>query len=887
MVDGTMSSLRSLLSWNEKSIQLFAEEGDPLGPMGCVGLFLMVAVLCAATVLVFSDVIGVGPRVYSGLIAGDFLVNPLLGSSAIAALALYAVDLDSWSYERVAFSILVVLYIFAAGFLCMTGWYPECALIVVAIHHPFVMGLGRLVTAGRITAYSYHTVLGTCSLLASVILLSVWAAWSHLLSDGWDSNARYALKERLTAAHGLYGLGSWGECELERGLPPARRDKAVIKSCSRAELCVFLIWSCPLLEVGLLFCIALFTWIRAWHIKKSKTIGDDASFAQRLVFFFFVLIVIAWVACAVGGANMGLSFTVLRGLAVLVIVFFVWVIHAVPLRSSILNTTNSMVWRLLAPIRSSDWMKAACLCFGGLFLTAFFIADVLAAIGKRLLCCRIESDSPFLTNRGESMVRFLGNWHWGSVLSKTAICGFALTLVFVATPRGCVLFLAWLTNTIRGFELWLVTVVYFFAGLLMFAFPPMPGLAVYMGAGTILVAQTRTAGWGFWQGVAFASGLSFVIKMVSVVMQYLFGEVMARNPKIQRMIGVHTVSTMALTRILNDPGLQLDKAAILCGGPDWPTVVLCGILRVGIGRTLVGELPNVFVVVPYAYAGACWLEDHLMDISNITVMVMCLLQNFSFLIALLLAASEATGYRADMQRSRSEHNDLHQEDNIARDMSRHHKSLTEWHMLSITQRVMLIVAAIAECCGFWAALLLTTMCFRDFSLARRIDDSFEDGGLEGNIFNVFLPYGWGALGAFFGGMLCILLYYIETRIRIQSMGEAGVYVPTDEAMRSSVGAKRSRLSGSIPNMIRRSLSRSSQGPRLAPKSSLGTEGEFADAEAAGGATPRTSEGAPTSEGVSEATNYRSEGAGSNVSVVPDEGEHQRRAEGFNAAVVEI
>jgi len=260
--------------------------------------------------------------------------------------------------------------------------------------------------------------------------------------------------------------------------------------------------------------------------------------------------------------------------------------------------------------------------------------------------------------------------------------------------------------------------------------------------------------------------------MASVVMQYkLFGKLMARTSAVQRLVGVHKVETLALRRILCPPGLHLDKAAILCGGPDWPTVVLCGILRTGLGRTLVGELPNVLIVVPYAYAGACWLEDHLMDVSSITILVTCLVQNFSFLAALLLAASEATSYQSDMRKSRAEHLNLHTRDAEASAQSRHFKRMTEWRLLSATQRAALTLAAAAELAAFWAAVILTNSCFRDFSLSRRIDDGFEDGGLAGNPLNLLLPTGWGFASAFLGGALLLLLYSAETRFRIRTSAE--------------------------------------------------------------------------------------------------------------------
>jgi len=835
MVDSTMLALRSVLAWNEASMDLFAAEGRPLGVLGCFGVFLLVGVMGVTTTLVFSDMLDIGPQVYRELLDLYYLAWPLLGASVLGAVVIYAVEYCQWTMMKVAAALAPVCVLLAAGFFCLTARYPECALIVVALLHAMIFVVVRIFTAGRITSYSFHQVVGIACAVVAVITVSAWIAWCHLSGRGWSYERREELKEELASTYGLYGLPSWEYCQIQRSAPPAERNDEDVKSCARLELCSFFIWSCPLLESGLLFCMALFALIRAWYMRKSRSLSEEnTATVQRAVFFLFALLVIGWIACAVGGANMGLSFALLRLLAVLFIAFSVWVLHTVPLRLSILNTTHSMLWRLLAPVRTSDWMKAVMLCFGGIFLLVFLVIDVIVGLGRRLVFRKPDSENGVTTERGEQLLNHLKKWHWPSVLAKTATAALLLTFVFVGTPKGCVLFLAWLTQAIKGLELWLVAVVYFFAGLLMFALPPMPGLAVYMGAGTILVAQTRDLGWTFWEGITFASGLSFLIKMVSVVMQYkLFGELLARSERVRRLVGVQKVGTLALQRILRDPGLHTDKAAILCGGPDWPTVVLCGILNVGLGKTLVGELPNVFVVVPYTYAGACWLEDRLMAVSNITILLICVLQNCSFLVALLLAASEATAYQADMRRSRAEHVSLHHQDKLEEDAARHYKTLTEWSLLSVTQRVMLVLAAVLECGAFWVSVVLTPLCFRDFSLARRISDTFEDGGLEGNILDILLPLGQAVMAAFLAGAVCLLLAQLETHLRLRGLGEDGKAPRSSaRASHSSVrsAGSASRVSGSIPQSGWR-RSQSDQAPRTLP-------GRFTGSEAGGAEQPR-------------------------------------------------
>jgi hypothetical protein len=64
----------------------------------------------------------------------------------------------------------------------------------------------------------------------------------------------------------------------------------------------------------------------------------------------------------------------------------------------------------------------------------------------------------------------------------------------------------------------------------------------------------------------------------------------------------------AVRYLLEQPGLSLGKVMILCGGPDWPTSVLCGILRVPLFQMLLGLTPICILTFPTTLAGAFQLK---------------------------------------------------------------------------------------------------------------------------------------------------------------------------------------------------------------------------------------------------------------------------------------
>ena len=184
----------------------------------------------------------------------------------------------------------------------------------------------------------------------------------------------------------------------------------------------------------------------------------------------------------------------------------------------------------------------------------------------------------------------------------------------------------------------------------MFLIPVVPGIAVYLGAGVLIpptCAESLDVGdgaelgpnatavmgeegelgsgdasgamsdRGFFNSLALAAGLAYVMKIFAhVLQQKMFGEMLSGRVGIRAMVGVNSGAIKAIRFILSKPGISLAKASclaprphsgghdprpdrvpphprpcsprpappppprslaqvsILCGGPDWPTSVL-------------------------------------------------------------------------------------------------------------------------------------------------------------------------------------------------------------------------------------------------------------------------------------------------------------------------
>lgn len=91
--------------------------------------------------------------------------------------------------------------------------------------------------------------------------------------------------------------------------------------------------------------------------------------------------------------------------------------------------------------------------------------------------------------------------------------------------------------------------------------------------------------------------------------------------------------------------------------------------------------------------------------------------------------------------------------------------ISAWETLSNLRRFVILAAAILHmiCPGFF--VLLAGSCFRQFSLGTsRIDESFEQQGLEGNPLNVVLQTGWYALGLFGVAVMLHLAHIFDLKL---------------------------------------------------------------------------------------------------------------------------
>ena len=211
------------------------------------------------------------------------------------------------------------------------------------------------------------------------------------------------------------------------------------------------------------------------------------------------------------------------------------------------------------------------------------------------------------TAEGQRVVTEMSSWAWCSIFFKVNLVGL-LGVSLLMGMKLTYVFFSWLNGTLAAANLGFAVLCVMILGvaLLMFLCPIVPGSAVYLFAGVVLGAQSQNTGSvGFPLGVASGVLVSSVCKMIACTLQYSMGYAMGKFVKVQQFVGVDKVPTRAMEQILNQRGLKIDKVAILVAGPDWPTSVLCGILRLNVPAMLLGTLPVILVsIIPQVLVGA-------------------------------------------------------------------------------------------------------------------------------------------------------------------------------------------------------------------------------------------------------------------------------------------
>jgi len=302
----------------------------------------------------------------------------------------------------------------------------------------------------------------------------------------------------------------------------------------------------------------------------------------------------------------------------------------------------------------------------------------------------------------------------------------------------------------------IVCALVFAIGSGMFLLPPVPGLPVYVFSGILLGEKGyQNPDIGFWGGIVIAAFLSLATKLFACVGQYMIGYFAGKNVKVQQLIGVDKVPTRAIERVLKSRGLNLGKISLLVGGPDWPTSVTCGIVGVSIPQMLLGTLPVCTLTVPCILAGACMGritpgEQSTWSLASSAATGGAAMVNMVAMVYAIFTVSKTIQHYGDeLGKPRPEHAAVEALTASEAEGNAMVLRTREWHNIHCFWKAWLVIATAGMYFSNCLFVGLAERCFKPFALSSVISDSYEDGGLEGEVTNIVIyPVGHFALFVF-------------------------------------------------------------------------------------------------------------------------------------------
>jgi len=218
------------------------------------------------------------------------------------------------------------------------------------------------------------------------------------------------------------------------------------------------------------------------------------------------------------------------------------------------------------------------------------------------------------------------------------------------------------------------------------------------------------------------------------------------------------------------------------GGPDWPTSVTCGILRMNIPQMVLGTCPIILVVAPCVLAGAFLSrvtrgEDSMWNILADAAIGLAVAVNVaSFMLATYRVLNVVNRDGAELAKPRQEHEAVAELTRRGQVRNKVYQEVTAWETLGNFWKALLLVATSLQLLSGFIFVMAAEACFRDFSINSVIGDPIPDG-LDGKWWKIVRePFGWVPIGIFVAAVVLHMAFVqsMECKTRERLKGSAVV-----------------------------------------------------------------------------------------------------------------
>lgn len=720
---------------------------------------------------------GYGPAIYNKVADHhlDMGGNLLVALTTLILISFFVFDLHRKPiFLQLIASIGVFCIILLAGIFKAIK-YPWVPMAICMFCPVVLFGLLRVkvpnFTRANMTAKQFMTSVGIgCSICAMVVALA-WMIWV-VKDDRWldEETEDWLVSQHEDVYRHIYdemALNYTADCKAETEnlarLGLTEQETAEVKeACDEAQEIWSLQWCSPSIAfmcncLGACFCI-LFTRTAptaAHHDSATSAMMSKNDFDHTVLalkkFVLAISFAFAGLYCSlyVSGAAQAMASMMVCVAAIVTSATLGWIYLEVDHSKIQEVIMDSKIGHNIMEVLHSDWTRAVAVAWLHVFIPGMAVLDILRMKQRRYFGT-VEEGHPqddIFTAQGRRIKDELDRWYWVSILKKVNLMCEMFMLCFVGAKVTFVFF-SWLVDELEqsGIDFMPVAGMVLFIGLGMFMCPIVPGSAVYLFAGVVLSGLADSTGFGLWPGFIIACTVASVAKMLACVLQYFLGFAAGKNVRVQKFVGVDTISIRATEFLLRKPGFSVGKVCILVAGPDFPTSMLCGILKLNIPQMLLGTSPVILVsIIPQTLVGALLGKDGVYGmLSTVATGGAAALQGAAILLFTWELMKVMQDHAEDLQKPRPEHAAVAQLTQDERRVTKAYYNVTQWDALSVPQKTILCSSTglFLFCCLALAADCVTEpFCFRNFSIEDDIDAPIKNGGLDGDWTEIAMPFG--------------------------------------------------------------------------------------------------------------------------------------------------
>jgi len=398
------------------------------------------------------------------------------------------------------------------------------------------------------------------------------------------------------------------------------------------------------------------------------------------------------------------------------------------------------------------------------FLILYLLLSMINQLVRRVGVnpCSRPSSNPqdpdqtagIFTVRTRKHLAKIKRWDRANVFTIAVYWGIGYMVLQVLCAQLTIVFLSWIIERTAKFGLYTVTGIMMVIGLVMFLLPPVPGLPVYFAFGIVLSAQgNESLGWA--GSVCYATGASLIVKMCAgAIQQKIIGQSLSQYVAVRQFVSVNSTMMRAMKLVVGTKGITVPKVAILMGGPDWPTYVLPGIMRLSLFPIMIGSIPIAFLIFPTCLTGALLYMASLETdtgnpvypwvgtVATITASITAMVQFGSMIIAAYYLENAA-----DKRKDEVDAMEIDQEVKEADDRDEHlrkcYQTATQWRAIPFWVKSILVLSLGCITASCYMVQFFPSMCFVEHTLTDSVSENLND-----NPMNIFLPLGWTSIGFF-------------------------------------------------------------------------------------------------------------------------------------------